>query len=504
MKLGKSKVVLLAVMCLVGMAQAVDLKTVYRDACLNDPTFKQARADWLSRREGLPIAASKMLPEIGFSGSVSRARSARNIEAMPASYVNVGGYSFNVSQRIFDFATMATIWATQADVGAAYATYLAAGQDLLQRTIRAYLNVLYAQDVLYFRQARKSSTHRLYEQARHKFKEGLIAITDLEEAKKDYDLAIAEEIGARNDLDCQLEALEEISGVKYRRLDILKDDVKLVLPSPRKIEAWVHLAELQNYGLKAAGYQTLVAKQSIKKAAAGHMPTVSASGGYSYRNSTTNMAINERTKGLEGGLSLDMPVFSGGGVTAAVNQAHYLYQKAVAEQDYTYKKVVSDTRQAYLGIVSYASKVQADLQAIVSGRSALQATYASYTVGSRTMADVLTAQSQLYETQTQCARDRYQYILEWITLKQQVGALGNEDLERINGWLTSHSRKNADLLSAEDLFGADEVQAAVTANSLERNSGVGSTDAATGTTTTAVNPQNAGGAAQISGGNNNN
>lgn len=452
--------VLAAIMGLTGMAQAVDLKTVYRDAVLNDATFKRAEADWLVHREALPIAASSILPQIGASSSFTRSRDSGHFSSVATQYQGSMGYAFNVSQKIFDFGTMANIWSTKAEVGASYASYLASAQDLLQRTIKSYLNVLYAQDVLYFRQAYKSATNRLYEQAKQKFKEGLIAITDLEEAKKDYDLAVAEEIGANNDLACALESLEEISGVHYIRLDLLKEDMKMVLPSPRKVEAWVDLAERQNYDLKAAEYGVLAARHKIKQAAAGHLPVVSVGGGYKYNSNNFAMGAlkyTEHPRGLSGGLSIEMPVFNGGRITAETNQAHYAYQRAVATQDYTHKSVVSNTRQAYLGIISYASKVQANLQAVVSSRSALQATYASYTVGSRTMADVLTAQSRLYETQTRCAQDRYRYILEWVNLKRQVGSLSEDDIEQINNLLTNRARKNADLLSAENLFGEEEV-----------------------------------------------
>ncbi len=469
-------------------AQAVDLKTVYRDAVLNDPTFKKSEAEWRSYREAIPVAVASLLPQAAFTGSYGRTREAKS-DNHYVTLTNTLQYQFNVSQTIFDFSTMANLWATKATAAAAYANYLAAGQALMQRTIKAYLTVLYYQDYLYFKQAYKSATHRLYVQATYKFKEGLIAITDLEEAKKDYDSAIAEEIDAQNSLDCALESLEEISGVHYTQLDMLRDNAKLVLPSPRNIEAWVQLAERQNFSIRSYAYQVLAAKNRIRKAAGGHLPTVTVGGSYGFSNANNHYSFDhavgartlERTaqqRSLQGSLGVSLPIYSGGKVSAEVNQAHYNYQQVVASQDYNYKSVVSRTRQAYLGIISYASKVRADLQAITSSRSALQANYASYTVGSRTMADVLTAQYKLYQTETQCANDRYQYILQWVALKQQVGALGAADLERINGWLTSRPRKNVDLLSRENLFGEEETRAAVTT--------AGATASATGATATAA------------------
>ncbi|HBC71642.1 MAG TPA: hypothetical protein DCZ38_02520, partial [Coxiellaceae bacterium] len=119
----------------------------------------------------------------------------------------------------------------------------------------------------------------------------------------------------------------------------------------------------------------------------------------------------------------------------ATRQADYQYQQALANLDLASRSNISKTRQAYLGILSNISKIKADKQAIKSAKSSLRATQASYTAGLRTMADVLTAQTQLYNAQNTFATDEYNYINQLLQLKQLTGILNADDLSQINSWL---------------------------------------------------------------------
>lgn len=72
---------------------------------------------------------------------------------------------------------------------------------------------------------------------------------------------------------------------------------------------------------------------------------------------------------------------------------------------------------------------------MVSSKSALDSTQAGYEVGTRTLVDVLTVQSQMFDATRNYLASRYQYIVDGLLLKQQAGILSREDIERVNAWL---------------------------------------------------------------------
>lgn len=191
----------------------------------------------------------------------------------------------------------------------------------------------------------------------------------------------------------------------------------------------------------------LAARETVKQTAAGRYPTLT--GAFSYGTEAQGFppsvsgSLNTIGRGFQttdtttanGTLNLNFPVFQSNYVTHATKQQEYNYLSASDQLDFTHRTVVKQTRQAYLGVDSGISKIQADQQAIISAQNKLEATQAGYTVGTRTMVDVLQAVTNLYQAQQQWATDRYTYVMNIITLKQQAGTLSPKDLAQINTWL---------------------------------------------------------------------
>ncbi|ABS77187.1 TolC family outer membrane protein [Coxiella burnetii] len=432
---------------------AEDLVQVYCQALASDPTFQKAHADWLSARQNLPIAmsgtgtpGSGLFPYVDITAGLDR--TFQRIEAGSSSvsgYFNQHNYQVTVTQPIFNYATWKAISSASFSVKAATATYIEAAQDLIFRTAKAYFDVLDAYDQLQFTLAQKESFYHQLVTAQEKFKVGLIAITGVYDAQASYDQAIAQEIQDRNNLDNQLENLRAITGQEYRSLASLKKSIPLVIPHPRNIDAWTAVAERQSFAIQSALYTMLAQRETVKETAAQRYPTLTGTFSYGAQQRgfppslsgppTTGEFLDTTTTTATAGLNLNFPVFQGGFVTHSTRQEEYNYLSASDQLNFTHRDVVRQTRQAYLGVDSGISKIRADRQAIISAQNKLEATQAGYVVGTRTMVDVLDAVTSLYQAQQQWATDRYSYIINIITLKQQAGTLCPHDLAQINTWL---------------------------------------------------------------------
>ena len=430
-----------------GAAQADDLMQVYEQAVHNDPTFKQAQSTWWSTKQELPIAVAAYLPQVQVTDVLQRQYS----KSAPAN-ASTDGYStqnvltLSATQAIFDFSVWTNIAEQSATVKSATATYLASIQTLMASTAKAYFNVLAAFDKLRFTIANKKAVKRQLVTAEQKFKVGLIAITGVYDAQARYDSANADEISDRNNLYNQLENLRAITGQHYLSLMGINVQVPLVTPAPDSINSWVGTAIQQNYTLQADNYSALAAHRAIlntalgngsSSGAGGFMPTVDATASLSRTNNFnyTNGASNSWTNAANVGLSLDWDPFSGGSTYYSTKQARYKYLTALGALEKDHRNVINQTRQSFLGIKSSISRIRADKQSIISARNALKATEAGYTVGTRTMVDVLNDLTQVYQNENQYMDDQYAYINSIISLKQQAGTLSVKDLEQLNSWL---------------------------------------------------------------------
>jgi len=413
---------------------AEDLITIYYQALANDPTFKQAHAEWLAEQELVPVAKAALLPTIDVTSQISRNY------ADPGStdehkYYSSSGYSLSISQPVFNLENWRALSTAKTTVKAAAANYAAAAQDLMYRTSYAYFNVLQAYDQLRYTIANKKAIYRELVTTKQKYAVGLIAITGYYEAQSRYDEAAAQEIIDRTSVNDALEDLRAITGHYYSNIKGLKTQAPLVTPQPKNINQWVTIAEQQNYNIMTQKYLTQAAKEFIGVQKAQGFPTIAA-GASVEQNFYKDFSDTTVSTGSVG-LSLNYPLYTGGLITSQAKQAQYLYLQQLAILQYQYNNVTALTRQSYLAVVSGISKIKADAQTIKSNQKQLESTQAAYQVGTRIMVDVLDSLAAVYQSQQQYADDQYDYIVNTILLKQYAGTLSDGDIAKINHWLDS-------------------------------------------------------------------
>lgn len=424
-------------------AATADLLQVVQQAYSGDQTFQSARATYLAATETYPQALALLLPNIGLTGSVTTERNEtlEGFQGIPGSSDDLSGYQYNLTatQPVINFNNWWGLSSASYQVKQAAATYAAAAQDLLFRTAQAYLNVLLAQDTLRFNIAEKLATERQLDQAKQRFQVGLDAITSVYNAQASYDANVAQVIAAENNVQNTKEQLRRITGVYYQNLATLKKQMPLLTPVPNNVETWVYKSEQYNFTLQAARFGADAAREDIKVAFAGHLPTIDAVGSSQrIRLGDPETQISaEDTRVNSASLQLNLPIFQGGLVNSQVRQAQYNYQNAIAQMEDTHQQVSTDLRQTYNSIISGISLVKADKQAVISQQASVDSTEAALKVGTRTIVDLLNAQQELFQAQTTLAQDQYAYINNTLLFKQLAGTLTYKDLVAINSWLAN-------------------------------------------------------------------
>ena len=440
--------VLIASACLSINAQAADLIQVYQQALANDATFASARASLAAGRERVPQGRALLLPTIGLDGSVVKndAESSPWYEGQLSNLgVMVTGSAANyrtttntlsLQQPLFRWANWQTYQQSKLLQAISEAQFAQAQQDLITRVSQAYFDVLAAQDSLELNRAQKNATTEQLASAKRNFEVGTQTITDTHEAQAQYDLVVAQEFAAINDLESKKAAVENIIGAAPAVLAPLKPGVVLATPEPALIEPWVSAAENANYGVVSAELQYESAKREIQKSRAGHYPTldlvanarrITNTGSYNgISGTTTNKAI---------GIAYSVPIFSGFGVTSRVRESIALEDKASKDLEATRRNAAQNARVAFLGVNSGLAQVRALQAAEVSSTSALESNKLGYQVGVRINIDVLNAQRQLFQTRRDLSRARYDTIVNGLRLKAAAGALRESDLIPVNDLL---------------------------------------------------------------------
>jgi len=421
-------------------AIAEDLLTVYDLAALNDPSIKAAFADRNAAREFKPQAQSRLVPLI--EGLLNVKATDRKLNSNPlSSDVNTNdefenfGYQLNLTQHVYHHDDWVGLKIADAEVAEANAKYAAAEQALATRTVQAYFNVLTAWENAKFTQVEKTSTNRQLDQTKKRFEVGLISVTDVNEAQARYDLSVANEIRARNDLSKSQEQLRQITNKYQTSFNTLGESFHLINPVPASIDDWSDFAVTRNPELKSAEYKSEAARQEVNKQRAGHYPIVDFIGNIAYDKSNQDSAGDPQTEQNSIEFQMRVPIFQGGLISANTRAAAHQHESAKEQLIQQRRKVISDTRQAFLDVQANISRTKALEQAVRSNRSSLEATQSGFEVGTRTIVEVLNAQTAYHQAVRDAAQERYQYIINTVKLKQAAGTLTKADIQQINAWL---------------------------------------------------------------------
>ncbi|NVM78104.1 outer membrane protein [Duganella sp. SG902] len=422
-------------------AQAADLLQVYQQALANDATYASARSSLAAGQERITQGRSGLLPTVAASGSNTRnSGDATSAEFLTGNLVkndteyHANTYTVSLSQPLFNWGAWETYQQSKLAQATAEATFSQAQQDLIVRVAQAYFDVLTAQDNLTATQAQKVATTEQLASAKRNFEVGTQTITDTHEAQAAYDLVVAQEFAAINDLDNKRTALQVIIGQNPGELAPLRTGVTIAPPSPATVEPWISSAESQNYAVVAAGLNVEIAKREISRNRANHLPTANLIASTSHQRQTGSGGSTINNNAI--GVSWNIPIFNGFAITSKVRETIALEDKARNDLEATKRAASQSARQAFLGMNSGLAQVKALEAAEVSSKSSLDSNKLGYQVGVRINIDVLNAQKLLYSTQKDLSKARYDTIMNGLRLKAAAGSLKESDLAPINALLT--------------------------------------------------------------------
>ncbi len=420
---------LVASALVIGSANAADLLEVYEQAKTYDADFQTAKYNQEAALERVPLAKSAFRPQLTFGAEGSMATLSNDGDGR---YLETA-LSLTLTQSLYNRSDSKLV--DQAEIGVlqADAQYAAVGQTLILRVATAYFDVLRAKANQEFSQSELQAISRQKDQAERRFDVGLVPITDVRSAQAQYDLAIASEIAATNQLSTAREALLRISGLNTNNLATLASDLPLTPPEPADIDQWVKVAKEQNLDLLIARLASESSNTQIDIERSNSRPTLDLVG--TAATTTTDQFNRQDADRAEIALQLRVPILTGGRVSALVSQARAQARSAAESLVAQERATTQQTRDGYRGVEASISRANALRQALVSTQKSAEATEAGFRAGTRTSVEVLQALRDTYRARSDYAGARYDYIINSLNLKAASGTLSEKDITAINRFL---------------------------------------------------------------------
>lgn len=411
--------------------------TIYQLAEKNDAEILAAFAALQAERETRNQSKGALFPSLVLTGEVAANREDVDTNGVAT---NTGETSYNshdvaltLRQPLYRKDLFTDLSITDSNILVAESEYRAAQQDLITRVLTKFFAALAARDNLEFSISEKNAIEEQLVYAKKRYKVGKSTVTDYLEAQAAFDLSDAQVIAAQDLVKDTLDALYEMTGVPPKELAPLGKNFKPITPDPLDAKHWVAEAENKNPTLIAARYEVQTASYEVDRFKSGHYPKFDVVARYG----------NEETGGRFGdsniddasiALQLEFPIYSGGQVSSRVREALSRKQQAQDEMLGTHRSVIRETNKVFRNTITAMNRIKALSVAVKSTETALKSIKAGYTAGTRTNADLLRAQRELYKARLDYSASKYEYVANYFQLKNITGNLSENDVQIINSW----------------------------------------------------------------------
>jgi outer membrane protein len=415
-------------------AGAMDLMQAVEAAAQIDPVVASSRAQLAATQERVPQARAGLGPTVNATAGANL--NVIDTSVSPTRDYDAQSLGLLASMPLYRPANREVLRQSELAVQIAEIQLAQARQDLILRVSQAYFDVLAAQDSLAVIGAQKQAIGEQFESARRNFEVGTATVTDQQEAQARLDLTRSQEVAIENDLEVRRALLTQLIGRPVTDLNTLRRDVVVRAPEAEREGEWATIARAQNNAVRQAELSGEIAKREIERQRFGHYPTVDliaqANAGRSTNAASAASAEGIRSASGVLGVQFAMPLYSGGAIQGRVREAIALQDKSQFDLENARRVAEQGARQTFLGVKSGLEQVRALTAAERSSLLALESNQLGYQVGVRINIDVLNAAQQLFSTQRDLARARYDVLLNGLRLRNTAGDLSEADVATVN------------------------------------------------------------------------
>jgi len=428
------------VFCLLGLslpASAMDLKQAWDLLQYQGLIYRAAVHEKAAGEENRAIGKAGLLPQVNASAYDNKVNGTQRQNGLDRDLdYDSKGANVRLRQPLFNKQKMAEYRQGKQRADYSVAVFDAKSQDAAVRLAESYFDVLLASETILLAKSKLNAFEEQLASAKRRMELGAGTITDIDESVARRDLAEAELIEAQDNLVNARRKLEEYIGEPPESLTTLQPTFATPPLLPSNLQDWLVKAQADSPLIHARRHSSALAEEEVKRAKAGHWPTLDFVAGYTAGDSQSISELNQRNRYSSIGLEVNFPLYSGGGTSALARQASANSYKAMDELDATRQEVITGTTREYQGVQSGAQRIHALEKAVASNERSLASTRKGFKEGgTSTNSDVLNAEELLFVARHDLFEAKLRYLMSRLRLASSVGSLGDDDIDHINNYL---------------------------------------------------------------------
>lgn len=403
-------------------SDTVSLSTYLNWAVANHPQAALSQADVDAANAGRKSTNSRYLPHLQLQAGESHQEplgntsSSRTSSATTATTANL-----SLQQLVFDFGkTPAQMNAASKTLDAAKSDQAGIKQDIILNAKSAYFSCLLSMEVLKANQEAVKQADAHLELARRTFETGKQPKYAVTKAEVDAANARVNLLQKTNNLALSRIQLANAAGLDANRMLELSDSLPVSEPELNldSLSSWALEKRPDMLSVKAkedaAEAQWLAARRAL-------YPNLNATGSLGWKKPSDSDGSQDWSVGV----NLSAPLFQGGALLAATEQAKAGWQKARKSTELQKQTVLLEIRQRFLEKKAAQEQIIATGKLLEQAKEGLSLSQARYNAGLAASIEIMDAEQTLLSASTSSAQAWFDYRLAHARLMRATGILDN-------------------------------------------------------------------------------
>jgi outer membrane protein len=445
---------LLAAALFAPSAQALDLLQAWEQARQHDPQMQVVQATRSSVQAFEAQAQSLWRPVVMGSATVGAMSSETRTTGaqfavggqppMPGSFATSASaalstrWSLQAKQALYSPERQAQQAQLQQAAGVAEWRADLAHQQFMLLTVQRYFQLLLAERQQQVLKNQLAAVERSLTEARDRFAIGDLPVTDTHEAAARASGLQAQWLASDSELQMARQVLAESTRLPTEALKPQAPKVtEPVTASPTLDQVLTQVREA-NTGLRLKKAQWDLARQEVRKhqARGGITLDLVAQAGRDRLSGDGDFGPSGNTQSQQMvGLSLNVPLYSGGYRSAKLQEAVSAQMQAEAEYELAVQQAQQQARSVWLALQTGPARLSALQAAWKASTARLDATRLGRQVGDRTTLDLLQAQNDAAQSELAWLRAQTELLQTRLQLDALTGSLSVNSLQAINAQL---------------------------------------------------------------------
>lgn len=401
------------------LVSATTLSQAYSMALNNNSELKQAFYEGQAALQRTDQARASLLPNINtqISYSLDKYRRKDVKDRIDESYLK---YGINLNQQILKVPLWYEKELSKIKEASSQLFYESQKQELAKKLTQAYFDYVYDLQYLKLANSYVQANAARYNQLAKSLSFGLTNKMDTLESKVRLDEANLEVAKAKRKIDISKLALEKLVGEEIEVVNLFTD-INIDFFKNLKLDKFENINT--NFDYRQSNLSSEFADSEYKKRLSEYMPTLDLNIGFYKHDYIDDSRFFDEKDKIEGMLSFNLPLYSGGATKSRVEEARILKLISIEKQNDTKKDVYIKQRQAKSDFLGYISEYEIAHQSLEHAKLYEESIESGYSQRLKSLVDLLDAKARVFKVENDVLKASYNLITAYLQLYSGIGEI---------------------------------------------------------------------------------